>query len=200
MLKLVSSIILILGLSGCTEIIKPLPPVKTYTLKLNEKNNTEKSEIKETNYSLKVYEPFARNSLNSKNIFYTTNTNQLQAYELSKWSDKPSRMLQELIIDKLSLGNTFEIVSSNRIFNKGDFILQSELVHFEQIVQKENSIVNFKIRIYLKNMASKNFKQREFEYKKETKLINSLESVVFLNETVNLFLIDLEKWLKTATK
>ncbi len=159
MIKLfITSLIIILGFTGC--LTKELPQQTTYTIFSNN-DLIEKRDM--SSQSIYITKPKTLNSLNSTKIFYTQKPYEFEAYALSKWSDTPAKMIQNALTNQLSNENSYNFVTSTRLKTKATIIINSELIHFQQIIDKEQSYTLLKLRLYL--TFNDKTTTKEFNYK-----------------------------------
>lgn len=191
-MKTLFIIIFIFLFTGCLSITQELPAFKTYTISLNESLKISK----QTNKTIKVYEPKSLNSLNNKSIIYKKE-NQQESYSLNRWSDKPSLMLQKIILDNLNKQAYFSQISSSKITIKSDYSLKSELIAFNQVFKNNKAFVEFSILVYL--VKDKTL-YKTFSYTNEVNTLDAKGAVNGLNKVSNLFIKDLNSWLLANTK
>ncbi len=177
--------------TGCINITKEIPAYSTYTLHTNINNsiNTQKA----LNIKLEIKEPKALSSVNSKFISYSTKSFKSETYALSKWSDRPSKMIQSQIIKYLSKTNHYNYINSANIHVKSDYDLLSEIDSFQQYFIEDKSFVEFSIRVYLKNKTNTFYKS--FQYTQKCEENNALGAVKSFNTITNKFVKDLDNWI-----
>jgi len=180
--------------SACISITKEVSSYDTYSLKLNNKS-AQKFRIQE---SIEIIEPKSLGSLNTLNIVYKNPSLSQESYALSKWSDKPSKMLQGMIIENLS--NEYEFVKSPYIKAQTSYRVQGLILDFKQVYEDNKSYVSIKINNYLENKVSRKTLFKQFSYKKETRGKNARSTVIDLNELSNLYVRDLNLWIKEELK
>ena len=147
--------------SGCISVTKELPPKKSYKLDyLSVLNKFENKKV-----SLRVYEPKAINSLNSQNMIYENSDFKKASYALNKWSDKPTKMLQEKITSYLNKTNLFNYVTTSKLNSKSDYKLITEVASFSHLFEKEVSYAKLELRIFLVDNRTKKTFFKEFSYK-----------------------------------
>lgn len=188
-LRILTLVIFLFLFSGCFSLTKELPPQKTYTIGLNNKE-IKKSKLN-TKKSLKVYEPKVIHSLNTKAMNYIKDDIYKSSYVLSKWSDEPSRMIQQLISSYLNRTQIFKYVSSSDLRLKSDYKLLSELISFEHIYIKSDSFASFKIRIFLIDNKSKKTYFQTFSYLEKLPKNTTKEYVITMNSISKTFTEDL---------
>lgn len=186
----ITSIILF---TGCISITKELPAQKTYSLSLEEKQNISTSNFYDK--TIRIYEPKALNSINTKAILYSKNSVEQEAYALSKWSDKPSKMVQRLIAKYLTSQNKYKYITTSNIKVDTDYKLISELVEFKQIFTKNKSYADFSIRVYLINNNTQKVYFKSFTYNKLSDTNNAKGLVYGINNISNNFLFDLQNFI-----
>jgi len=179
--------------SGCVSITKELPPQTTYNLTL--KNNIHKSKF--FNKTIQVYESKTLPSLNSKAIIYSKKFRQ-EKYALSKWSDKPTKMIQELIADYLTKQRSYKYVRTSNIKVDTDYDLVSELVSFKHIFTKIKSYANFSIRVYFTDNKTNKIYFKNFLYNKPAPTNDAKGLVEAMNIVTNEFLFDLNSFIQNT--
>jgi ABC-type uncharacterized transport system auxiliary subunit len=183
-------------LSGCISITKELPAQKTYTLTLE--NKTLKNKYFDN--TIRVYEPKALSSINTKAIIYSKSSVEQEKYALSKWSDKPTKMLQKIISQHLTQQNAYKYVTNSNIKIDNDYRLVSELVDFKQTFTKIKSYADFSIRVYFINNKTQKVYFKSFTYNKLSNTNNAKGLVYGINYISNLFLTDLTNFIQKSLK
>ncbi len=196
MLKILSILFISLLFSGCISITKELPAYKTYNLEFNTKEETQTF----FNKSIMILEPRTLESLNSKAIRYKKEGYISDSYVLSRWSDKPSKLLQQSIATYLNAKNKFKYITTSKIKLSTDYTLRSELIEFNQSIENNISFAIFSIRIYLINNTNNEVSYKNFNYKKETKTKDAIGFVETQNKLVTIFLNDLNIFISATLK
>lgn len=186
---IIPSVLAMFVFSGCVSVTKDLPPFSTYTLSVDT-NNTKQT--KKTGYSVSVLEPKTINSVNDLLISYSDNLRS-EHYALSKWSDKPTKMLQHMMVTYLSATNNYNYVHSNKLNIPSDIYLQSELDSFTQYLQDDKAYVEFTIRVFL--LQQNTLYTKKFTYKFASEDQSAYSSVKAMNKAVNQFLKELDSWM-----
>ena len=186
-------LITIFTLTGCISITKELPSQKTYTLSF--KNDNLKS--KYLHKTIHVYEPKALTSINTKAITYAKNFEQ-EKYVLSKWSDKPTKMIQEITADYLTKQNSFKYITTSNIKIDSDYNLISELTSFKHTFTKANSYADFSIRVYLIDNKTDEVYFKSFTYNKQAVTNNAKGAVDSFNTLIDTYLKDLNLFIQKS--
>lgn len=182
--------------TGCISITKELPSYKTYFLELDKpKINTIT-----LNKSIEIYEPKALASINSIAISYKKDGFFSESYVLSKWSDKPSKMIQQSIASYLTRSESFDFVTTSKLRIDTDYKLYSELIDFNQSFENGKSLAKFSIRVYLVNNKNEKVSFKNFSYEKETSSKNAQGLVNTINLLYKNFLKDLNQFLQNSLK
>ncbi len=176
--------------SGCISVTKELPPFSTYTLLIDKENI---KHTKKTAYSIGVLEPKSLNSTNNILISYSQGDYTSENYALSKWSDKPTKMLQHIMVTYLSETNNYNYVHGNRLSIPSDIHLLSELDSFTQYLDKDKAYVKFALRVFLVHKDILYTKKFSYRYQCDDQSAKS--SVKAMNKAVNLFLRELDSWI-----
>jgi len=182
--------LVIVFFSGCVSVTKELPPFSTYTLELKK---GDKNDQKFTNKSVSIIEPKALNSINNILVTYKDNEFRSESYALSKWSDKPTKMLQHMMVSYLSNTKNFNFVHSNKMNLPSDIKILSELDNFTQYLDGDKAFVKLSIRVFV--IENNTLNTKEFSYTKQCIDQSAKGSVKALNFVVNKFLEDLNRWI-----
>lgn len=177
--------------SGCVSVTQELPPFATYTLQVDSNKITH---TKNTGYALSVIEPKSMSSINSILVSYADSSFKSENYALSKWSDKPTKMLQYAMVNYLSSTNNFTYVHSNTLNLPSDIQLASELDSFTQHLESEKGYVSFSMRVFLLHKGK--LYSNTFSYKVDS-TPSAKSSVEALNIAVNQYLTELNTWILT---
>jgi ABC-type uncharacterized transport system auxiliary subunit len=179
--------------SGCISITKELPSYKTYILNLNTKIPIQQIY---KDISIGIYEPKANGLLNTNNIIYSKDKLLLESYSINKWSQKPTKILENMIVKYFSNSGNFKYVASQNIKLHTDYKLISELDSFTQYFEGSNSYVNLSIRAYIIKNQQKVF-TKTFKYDKKCSSNDAAGAVKALNDISNKFVKDLHHWVIT---
>ena len=178
--SIVAISLIIFFFSGCISVTKELPPFSTYTLFVD------KTSIKYTKkipYSVGVLEPKAINSINNILLSYSDDNFTSESYVLSKWSDKPTKMLQQMMVNYLSETNNYTYVHSNKLGIPSDIQIASELDSFTQYLEKDKAYIEFTLRVFL--VQKEILHTKKFSYKYLCDDQSAKSSVKALNKAVN---------------
>lgn len=178
--------------SGCITLTKELPPYSTYTLNLPH-TIKEVHQSPQYNFTLEIKEPHALQSVNSPFIFYSTDDFKSEQYALSKWSDRPSKMIQNQIIKYLSNTQKYSYINSSNIDVRNSYQLLSEIESFQQYFSHNDSFVEFSIHVYLRNKTDTFYKK--FYYTQPCKTNNAQGAVIAYNQVLQQFVQDLDIWM-----
>lgn len=178
--------------SGC--FTKQMPSIQTYSL--NYDSNVQP--VKTIAKSLKVYEPKMFNYLNNSGIVYAQNQIEFQHYALNKWTERPSKMIQNLIVQHLNNIQAFSFVATNNIEVHTDLKLISEIDDFTQYFIDDRSFVKLQIRVYVTDQNNQTF-FKYFTYEQPCQTNDAKGAVNALNSAVNTFVNDLFTWLNKNT-
>jgi ABC-type uncharacterized transport system auxiliary subunit len=110
-------------------------------------------------------------------------------------------MILEVILSKLDQLNLFENITTNNIYAKPNYILQSELFDFKQVIENDQSYALFQIKFYLINDENmSDVISKTFHYKIKSDTIDAYGAITALNKCTHLMLNDLSLWLYENTK
>jgi len=188
--NILSLAIVIVFFSGCISVTKELPPFTTYTLFISQ------NEIKHTkniNKSIAVIEPKAIHSVNNILISYADEEYRSENYVLSKWSDKPTKILQQTMINYLNSTKNYNYVHGNNLKLPSDIKILSELDTFTQYLKGDKSFVKFSIRVFL--VQENRLNSKTFTYTQQCSDQSAKGSVKALNSAVSQFVEELDAWI-----
>lgn len=180
-------------LSGCISITKELPAQKTYTLSFKNDNLNSKYFDK----TIHIYEPKALTSMNTRAITYARDFEQ-EKYALSKWSDKPTKMIQEVSADYLTKQNSFKYVTTSNIKIDTDYSLISELTSFKHSFTKTKSYADFSIRVYFINNKTNKVYFKSFTYNNQAISNDAKGAVNSFNILISDYLKDLNNFIQKS--
>ena len=114
--------------------------------------------------TLVINPPRAAAGFDSQRIIYTRESHQLEYFAHSEWIDTPARMLAPLIVAAVSNAGTFRAVVPTPSLAAGDIKLDTEIVRLQQIFGSGPSRVQFTMRAYLVDSATRRvLAWREFD-------------------------------------
>ena len=176
--------------SGCISVTKELPPFSTYTLLVNERDV---KHIKNIKKSIAIAEPKSINSVNNILITYANEKSRSESYALSRWSDKPTKILHQIMINYLNETKNYNYVHGNRLNLPSDIKLLSELDSFTQYLEADSAFIKFSIRVFV--VENKKLETKSFSYTQQCDNQSAKSSVKALNLAVNKFLQELDIWI-----
>ena len=109
----------------------------------------------ETAPTLVINPPRAAAGFDSQRIIYTRESHQLEYFAHSEWIDTPARMLAPLIVAVVSNAGTFRAVVPTPSQAAGDIKLDTEIVRLQQVFGGPSSRVQFTLRAYLVDSATR---------------------------------------------
>jgi len=181
---------------GCSS--KTLPAMNKYTLDITNQYNTQ-AKTKQP-YTIKILEPTTSKLYNNTYIYYSYKPFTIYPYKINKWSDYPTKMIEQQLLQKLDSANIYKAVTTSAINGKYDFILQSELLQMVQIIKDKKSYSVFKIKFYILDKNNENIASKTFEYKIPNSTINAYGTVESYNKALNKMINELFYWLENTTK
>lgn len=185
-------VIAILFLSGC-ELKNAMPPIKYYTLSLVdiEKSTKKSKEI------IKVSLPISDKVIMSNNILYDDGNYSLESYAFAKWVDTPNAMIQKILKEAIIDSNLFESVILDYSNLRPSLELETNIVEFKQIIEKDSSIGVVKFRCNLINLRDKNLiASKEFKYKVASNEANIAGAITSFNSATKTLAKELVEWLE----
>ncbi|TKX31551.1 ABC-type transport auxiliary lipoprotein family protein [Campylobacter estrildidarum] len=166
------------------------------------KNNEIPSNIvfKKIDKILKIKNAYLPLYLNSKSIIYIEN-NMGNSYAYYFWADLPSNFYQSLLLSKLEQAKIFKAVIFKESSLESDYILESRIESFEQIIKLEQNYAKITISVNLIDAkenktishrlfsTKQNIDEKDIQgvYKAFDKGLNSLtkDIVLWINSNIN---------------
>ncbi len=187
----------ILFFSGCISLTKELPSYKTYSLEYNKEKKYElNSKSRYFDKTIQVFEAKSLASINSPAISYSKNSFLNEKYALSRWSDKPSKMIQRNIASYLTNTNSYKFVTTSNLKIKSDYKILLELVDFKHTFTENNSYADFSTRIYFINNNTDEVFFKSFVYNQKAFSNDAKGFVKAINSINNTFLYDLNNFIQ----
>jgi len=173
-------------ISGC--IPKATHEMSSYDLYISNSTNRNSSK---SNKILKVKFPIALATLNSSRIFYKKDG--ITSYYLySRWSSSLNRLLYRDILLSLQKSNSYKDVIGYSSDARVDIYLETEIIDFYHIVEKESSYAKITINIkYIDAKSNNLIKSRTFDFKKYLDNANAKSFVNGAKEALREFLSNL---------
>jgi len=109
---------------------------KTRNLSLRSDEKSFEFSTTPSNKSLKILNPYALNSLNSNQILYVQD-GIVRAYAYHFWQDTPLNLCRFVFLNKLEQSKIFTALSTQNSTLKSDFVLESRLDNFEELIIKK---------------------------------------------------------------
>jgi cholesterol transport system auxiliary component len=181
---------------GCST--KTLPSTNRYTLELTNQFTSNTTQTQQ--YNIKILEPLSTKLYNNTNIYYSDKSFTIYPYVLNKWSNYPTKMIQQQLVMALDKANLYNSVTTDMINGKFDFVLQSELLKMVQLIEKNSAYSVLKIKFYILNKYNQNISTKTFEYKIKNDSINAYGAIKAYNQALNQLTNDLFIWLQNKTK
>lgn len=126
------SVIVCALLPACT-LFKPLPvkPIHYYTLAASSVPGAPLSAPQKKSILL-ITEPRTNAIYNNTHMIYIPGRYQLQFFSQNRWADTPAHMLHPLLIKALQNTGCFEAILNTATTMRYDFILNTQLLSFQQ--------------------------------------------------------------------
>ncbi len=128
-------------LSGC--MVETVPPINYYTLNyyVDGQIQTKNKDCLKADKVLKISPIGALSPYKSQAIVYSETANDLNNYVYNQWSDAPVRLLEKLFQQSIQARGLFKAVVTDISVSKADYLLESNLLDFKQIIDANNSHV-----------------------------------------------------------
>jgi cholesterol transport system auxiliary component len=155
MMRFIRNSLVVLGgfaISSCS-VFSPVQvgPTTTYVLSAVPASSVTHSH---SNVSVLVALPEAGSIYNTSEMAYTTQQYQISYFVKNSWVESPSQMLQPLIVQALQNTHAFHAVNSSQAMGQVDYIVNTQLLQFEQDFTEPQSVFRLKMRVQLLNATS----------------------------------------------
>ena len=158
--------------AGCASLL-PKPPVQPTFYSLDRAAVNAPAKLPSANGvvnpaenapTLVINPPRAAAGFDSQRIIYTRESHQLNYFAHNEWIDTPARMLAPLIVAAVSNAGIFRAVVPTPSLAAGDIRLDTEIVRLQQVFGSGPSRVQFTLRVYLVDSATRRvLAWREFD-------------------------------------
>jgi cholesterol transport system auxiliary component len=120
-------------LPACT-LLKPLPvkPIHYYTLAASSVPAARQPSTPQKKRILLITEPRTNAIYNNTHMIYIPGLYQIQFFSQNRWADTPAHMLHPLLIKALQNTGRFEAILNTATTMRYDFILNTQLLSFQQ--------------------------------------------------------------------
>lgn len=183
-MKKVTFFILLFILQGC--IPKATHKLNSYDLYIS---NSNIQSIK-TNKVIKIKYPTAIGSIGGSRIYYKRD-NTTNYYLYSRWSNSLISMIYKDILTNLR--GRYKSVVGYDSSAKADILLETQIIDFYHILNRNNSYVKITINVrFIDSKSKKIVKEKLFSYKKEIATANAKNFVLSAKKTLREFIGDLK--------
>lgn len=189
-----TSILILFLTSGCSFQTQS---IKTFTVLSTISGSTFDSKIDKT---LKIASPISPSSLSTKAIHYIRESNQAGNYLYSTWSDTPSSMIENTLFDQLQHNNLFKSIAPSVSLANSDYLLESNLLHFEHTIKNDGNsvgIIDITYRL-IDNNTKKMIGTKRFIAVTPATSADAYGGVKALNQSLDLINADVATWLHST--
>ncbi|WP_198246310.1 ABC-type transport auxiliary lipoprotein family protein [methane-oxidizing endosymbiont of Gigantopelta aegis] len=196
-IRILGIFVTMLFLNAC--MVESIPPIQTYTL--NYQSTGVHSSVKHCQAKTKIIRLTQINALlpyTSQDIIYSDSPNQLNHYAYSRWSDAPVRLLGKLFQQTLQSAEMFKAVVSGASVSKADYLLESELLEFRQLIlDKSHSEVSINMEFRLLDTKTRHvIDVRHIQEHHSVATMNARGAVEALNQASQSVADKLVLWLQ----
>jgi len=138
--------------------------------------------------------------LSGRMIVYVADNGQSYSYTKARWMESVNRQFSNLMLRSLSRGKIFKDVVEYRSKAKNEYLLETNLYDFSQIVHDDKSSeVHLLVKVRLiEHYNGKIVKNRTFEYRQKELPGNVQGAIKGYNAVMQTYLKELNLWLSTG--
>lgn len=195
-LHVMLAILVCIFLASCSIVPEPIE-VKSYIINSNSSlQNTSHKTNSCTQKSIKLSLPKGSVGVQSINIYYHNAKGEFQPYRNSFWAELPSISIKRVFYVDILKSNIFTDVSQDGIASKENFILNSDIIAFNQDISKNISTIKFGVIFSLLDAQTKNLLDSKSIYIEKPTKTNDAQGVsMAFNEAVNEASAQVVLWL-----
>ncbi|RXJ83739.1 ABC-type transport auxiliary lipoprotein family protein [Arcobacter sp. CECT 8985] len=160
----------------------------TYTLNKYTIKYKSQNEYKTINNSIIIKKPTINPIFNTKDMLYSTKEYKLQAYLKNCWSDLPSSIIHQEIMNAFDKNNLFKTTLIYPNKSKATYQLDTHIYKIYNKVENNNTyaILNIKFELYRKNKLIDTFKYNRLSKNSSNKPYSFVvnENIIF-NEIID---------------
>jgi cholesterol transport system auxiliary component len=124
--------VLLLALAGCGGGLLPSPAPPPLLYRLSALRDFP-PDLPKANVQLVIEEPFATSALDTDRITLSTTPTSIDYFANVEWADRVTVLVQSLLLNSLENSGRLAGVARDAVALQPDFIMQSELRHFEAV-------------------------------------------------------------------
>jgi cholesterol transport system auxiliary component len=191
--KIILLLLATLLLANCSLLspVKSEPP-KLWVI------NTLPAKITKTpprSFTLFIARPLTDSIHNSPQMLYSARSYRVDYFVKNRWAQSPTQMLLPLILQTLQNTHYFAAVSSDPSIGRYDYLLNTQLIEFQQVFKGRASFMQVTLRAQIISMNNGQIlATRQFTVLKEAPQPNPYGGVVAANEAVAEILAQLAKF------
>jgi cholesterol transport system auxiliary component len=146
-------------------------------------------------YTLFVPQPESSPMLNSTAMVYVIKPYQMNYFSKNRWAVPPSQMLQPLIVETLQKTNYFRAVGGAGAVGNYNFILNTQIIEFQQEFFKNSSVMSVRLRAQIiKTSTNQIVASKEFNVVELAPQYSPYGGVIAANRATSKMLSQLAKW------
>jgi cholesterol transport system auxiliary component len=195
--RLVPSL-LVLALGGCSGLFGGEAPAQLY--RLTPKGSLP-ADLPRRPIQLLVDVPLAPAGLDSARIALSRSTVSIDYFADSEWTDRAPLLVQTVLLESFENSRAINAIDRESIGLRADFILKSEMRHFEAVYESPNGPpeVWVALNVRLVNPADREIvTQTSFE-QRERASTNDVPSIILaFNEALGIVMRDIVVWTATV--
>lgn len=185
--------VLLFLLSGCFIQNNAVDATQIFLLKSNNENF--QKHFTNTGKILKIMPANSPLYLNSKNIIYT-DKNVTNAYALHFWADTPSNLYHLLLIQKFEQSGIFKAVLSQKSLLEPDFLLESRLNAFEQIIDEKQNYALISVSVnFIESKSNMIIAHKNFVLKEKISQLNPMSMFKAFDKALNSLAVEIILWV-----
>ncbi|MBZ7954069.1 membrane integrity-associated transporter subunit PqiC [Campylobacter sp. W0018] len=153
--------------------------------------------LKKTTKILKIKSATLPLYLNSKSIIYTQN-NISNTYAYHFWADLPSNFYRSFLLSKLEKTKIFKAVISSKSLLNADYILESRIDSFEQIINSKQNYTQIAVSVNLIDIKENKIIAHQFFNHRENIRQNNIPNIYqSFEKNLNSLTTDIILWINS---
>jgi cholesterol transport system auxiliary component len=189
----------LIALAGCTIFPEPPnQPVRSFVLTLEAPAANPWPSCAAADGVLLVGGPREQSGTYATGIAYLLRPHEIQYYAYNQWAESPGRLLLPLLIQALERTNCWSTVTQANTALRGDYRLDSEILHWQQEFFANPARERLAFRAQLVDTQKREvIAAKRFEIIEQTPSGDAYGAVIASNRAVNRLLAQIAEWVKT---
>jgi cholesterol transport system auxiliary component len=189
---------LLVTLAGCTIFPEqPNQPVRSYVLTMDSASANPWPSCAAPDGVLVVGLPREQGGANTSGIAYLMRPHEIRYYAYNQWAESPARLLLPLLLQAMEKTNCWSTVTQANSALRGDYRLDSEILHWQQEFFTAPSRERLSLRAQLVDTQKRDvIAAKRFEIIEQAPSGDAYGAVIASNHAVNRLLYEIAEWVQ----